>query len=278
MVVNLVVVPLDGSRTAEAAIPTARSLARSGGVGLHLLHVRRREVERRAATEYLDRTVELIGRGERSKVDYEVRDGNVVECLHEGACRVHANLVVMASRGLGDVRPVGDRSVAEQLAARTVAPLLLVRADAGFPTDEPRPIKRVLAAIDPERDPTGTIRGLVDFAFLSQAHVTLVSVVVDEPPTDQPDPDRRRRTLAVLDRLADRLRADGIRAAARVVAGSDVAASILAELTRCGADVVVVHPKERVRGAAEPFGRVTDAIIRGATTPVLVLPAKATDD
>ena len=274
--IDSIVVPLDGSRLAETAIPTARWLARSAHGGLHLLHIRPGDEKPEAAEAYLGEAAATIGKGDGPATDYDVREGAVLEALQAAVCSRGANLVVMATRGQGDPGPLGRRSIAERLAACSATPILLVKHCPGStPPGEPKAFRKIIAALDLERDPARSIAGLADFASLSQAHVTLLTVVSNDFAERGVRESRCRDALAHLDALADQLRALGARVAARVAVGSDVATTILAEAARGAADLIVLRPRSCPPQITELFGRTTDAVIRRATTPVLVLPPVA---
>lgn len=271
--ITSVVVPLDGSRLAESAIPTARWLARSAHGRLHFLHVRAGSKETAAATtEYLDRAAAAAASENGPSVDYEVVDEPLVAALRKPPPSGDANLVVIATRGQGDLGPLGRRSVAECLATPPSCPVLIVKPCPGSDLPcLPVAFERVLVAVDPNTTSAPLGAGLADFLSLNQAHATLVAVVPLTPHDPRTEASLRRHALARLDRLGDRLKAQGGRVAARAVAGADVPETIMAEAARVKADVIALRPRVN---HAEPqlIGRTTERIIRLATTPVLVLP------
>lgn len=142
-----IIVPLDGSELAERALPTAEKLAHLTGASLHIVRVvdltklepygayglapeygvmaSVMSDEDTAARQYLEQTERaLTERG--MTVSSEVRTGSaareVIELSHPG------DLIVMASHGRGGVARWFLGSVAEELARRAPAPVLLVRA------------------------------------------------------------------------------------------------------------------------------------------------------
>ncbi len=285
--IRSIMVPLDGSRFAETALPAARALARSAHADLRLVLVRGSDDETAIAPgseeRYLEDTRNRVTGASGIRADYCIREGPVAECLRRDLREADADLVVMATRVRGTLPPPQPGSVAEALARTTPTPMLLVTQQTAQDTDEvtgrvthPRSL---LTPVDLERE-LGTLPGaLVDFACVTQSHVTLLNVVEpdDAPATAPASPrparkpeDRRWRAQKRLDRLADQLRARGVRTAARVVVGRDVASAILEELARGPADLVAMSPRPRTDpGSAEG---ITQAVLRGATKPVLVLP------
>lgn len=284
--IRSIMVPLDGSRFAETALPAARALARSAHADLRLVLVRGSDDETMIAPgseeRYLEDTRNRVTGASGIRADYHIRQGPVAECLRRDLREMDADLVVMATRARGTLPPPDPGSVAEALAQTTPTPMLLVTQQTAQGMDDltgrvthPRSL---LTPVDVERAPGPLPAALIDFACLTQSHVTLLNVVEpDETPATAASPrpgrkpeDRRWRAQKRLDRLADQLRARGVRTAARVVIGRDVAEAILDELARGPADLVAMSPRPRTESG--PAEGVTQAVVRGATKPVLVLP------
>lgn len=142
---NRILVPLDGSKRAEAILPHVEDLARRYGAEVILLHVvepvpfsvgpegayivLREELERRTEQgemylsgledEYRDKGIEI-----RTRVVH----GSSVEAITEAAERESADLVAMASHGRTGLRRVFYGSVAAGVLNRIDRPLLLIRA------------------------------------------------------------------------------------------------------------------------------------------------------
>jgi nucleotide-binding universal stress UspA family protein len=142
-------VPLDGTAGAEAALEPAREFARLLGADLHLVMVvatardldakrpglaqvlpstmrAALEIEEADAGEYL----EDIAAGLRSTgiaVTTEVRRGNPRSALADEAAEEGVGLVVIATHGRAGVQAIWAGSVTARMLARTEAPLLLLR-------------------------------------------------------------------------------------------------------------------------------------------------------
>lgn len=288
--IRSIMVPLDGSRFAETALPAARALARSAHADLRLVLVRGSDDENvmpgvapGSEERYLEDTRNRVAGASGIRADYCVREGPVAECLRRDLGELDADLVVMATRARGTLPPPQPGSVAETLARSTPTPMLLVTQqtaqDVDEVTDRVTHPRSLLTPVDLDREPGALPGALIDFACVTQSHVTLLNVV---PPDETPTPaapsirsgrkpeDRRWRAQKRLDRLADQLRARGVRTAARVVVGRDVARTILDELARGPADLVAMSPRPKTESG--PAEGVTQAVLRGATKPVLVLP------
>ncbi len=152
-----IIVPLDGSELAERALPTAEKLAQLTGAPLHIVRVvdltklepygayglapeygvmaSVMSDEDAAAREYMAQTERALAeRG--ATVSSEVLTGSAAR---EVAGLAHpGDLIVMASHGRGGVARWFLGSVAEEVARRAPAPVLLVRAVAGADETLPR--------------------------------------------------------------------------------------------------------------------------------------------
>lgn len=301
--IRSILVPLDGSRFAEAALAAAVPLARTARAGLRLVHVHEavagqpvaspgvpvteapEDWARRAREEaYLADLAMRVGAGLTS-VEFELCDGRPAEALCRCVAERTPDLVVLSTHGRGSASPLWLGSVADYLVRTATVPLLLVRPDrGGQPPAGVEGFGTVLAPVDLSEDSARILDPLTSFACLTQAHVTLLHVVRPQPdlggepgvpyPAGPAGEELGTRCTAAqrqLDRLADRLRAGGIRAAARVAVGTDVAGTILEEAAAGPVQLLAITthgaggPRERL------IGSVADKVIRGASLPVLVL-------
>jgi len=142
-----IVVPLDGSELAEAALPQAEGLAKLTGAPLLLLRVIDAsrldryggygvafdltvydgliEEERTAGREYLEGIQrQVAGRG--LQVEIEQREGPAAREILAAAGE--GDLIAMASHGRGGLARWFMGSVAEDVVRRSDVPVLLVRA------------------------------------------------------------------------------------------------------------------------------------------------------
>jgi nucleotide-binding universal stress UspA family protein len=182
----------------------------------------------------------------------------------------------MATHGRGSLAPLWLGSVADYLLRTVSVPILLVR-----PSDVPCWFRAVLVPTDFSADSLAILEPVTRFARLTQAHVTLLHVVGlngqnGGPPYRQRHPPDAVPVLTAdaqhrLDQLADRLRADGLRAAARVVAGRDIAGTILAQIGATPADFLALTTHGAGGFRDRLLGSVADKVIRSSTAPVLVL-------
>src|SRR6478735_8626536 len=139
--IRRVMVPLDGSRLAEATLPIARALAARLGATISLLHVLEQEppatvhgephlMTAADAERYLARIAEgLAATG--FDVERHVHDNpekSVTESLADHVREFNPDLILLASHGSGGVRGFLFGGVAQQVLRLSDRPVLLVHA------------------------------------------------------------------------------------------------------------------------------------------------------
>src|SRR5205814_8513011 len=152
--------PLDGSRLAEAALPAAERLALAFGSTVTLLHVvergarptvhgERHFTDRAAADAYLAELIAaLAGRGVLASAHvHDVPEGDVAASVAAHAAEVNADLVVLCTHGRGGVRGFLWGGIAQQVLRRGTTPVLLVRAAPGHTAPAPFPPGTVLSPV-----------------------------------------------------------------------------------------------------------------------------------
>jgi nucleotide-binding universal stress UspA family protein len=148
MKVNKILVPLDGSSIAEAALPTAIELARANpGAAITLLRaahaasmvpgdaISLEVMVVREAEEYLDavaRRLAPLGLRVKTSVWYGPPAASIVEAAEAGK----VDLIVMNSHGRSGLNRLVLGSVAESVLRGTSTPVLLLRAP-GAPLEPP---------------------------------------------------------------------------------------------------------------------------------------------
>jgi nucleotide-binding universal stress UspA family protein len=133
-------VPLDGSRLAEAVLPTVEQLAEVCGSTVILLHIIERTPhatihgERHLtspdeATAYLGEVAgRLANRGLTVVLHtHDAPEGDVARSIAVHAEEEHSDLIVLCAHGRGGIRGLLFGSIALQVLRRGLAPVLLVR-------------------------------------------------------------------------------------------------------------------------------------------------------
>ncbi|HBY98617.1 MAG: universal stress protein [Ardenticatenaceae bacterium] len=153
-------VPLDGSRLAEAVLPVTVGLARSLAAAVTLLHVIERDApatvhgephltDPAQALAYL----EQVGAGLRAQGltvtthVHEVAEGNVARSIVEHAEEFGPDLIVLSTHGAGGLRGLLFGRIAQQVLSLQTTPVLIVAPNSA----EPPPTfacRRILVPLD----------------------------------------------------------------------------------------------------------------------------------
>ena len=142
--VQHVLVPVDFSKHSERAVDHAREYCRAYGARMHLLHVFEQPVtpevylgadsSMTSGFAVLESSLReaLLGVATRTGADVEteihIREGRAVGGILEAAGDIPADLIVIATHGLGGLAHVMLGSVAEKVIRRADCPVLTVKA------------------------------------------------------------------------------------------------------------------------------------------------------
>jgi nucleotide-binding universal stress UspA family protein len=284
-----ILVPLDGTIEAAAALPAAKTLARATGSSITLVRVtdastigdpeESQTARRRAEDEMRAATVEIAAAG--LLVDWLMRAGPVGWLNIEAPQVSKADLIVVATHARTDPAGVSDGGASERVAAESGRSILLLPPD-GKRLDQ---IRTLLVPVD------GTARGALalDAAALlaakTEARLVLLEVVSPAPlwryssiefgpgtdidPTwEQEEPVRRAERY--LEGLTRQLQKAGLQVGGRVLKG-EVAPTINAVANETDADMVVMSTHASIGPASSVPGSVAAALARTSHRPVLLV-------
>ena len=253
-------VPLDGSRLAEAAIPAAVCLAKKGNAVVTLLHIIERDAPEkihgehhlRAAEEavaYLDKIARQHFSGIQTHCHvHTVEMKNVARGIADHLLELDPDTVVMSAHGHGGLRDLLFGNIAQQVVALGSMPVLLVRPANGFEC------RRVLIPHDGVPAHESALKTGTEFARLCGADVQLVMVVPTrgtlsgmEAAAGQMLPGATHAILEMAQKEAsdhlrghaDDLKAGGVSAGAKVLRG-DATPGIVKAGDAFDADVIVL--------------------------------------
>ncbi len=148
MNVRRILVPLDGSETAEAALPAARGLARTSGAELLLIGVTEARFDQspapieaglsriREAEAYLKRIRERLASG-GERVAAFLWNGTPAAAIVKAASEYQVDMIVMTTHGHSGREKDMFGSVAEAVLRGTSLPVLVVRPE-GMAVQTPR--------------------------------------------------------------------------------------------------------------------------------------------
>lgn len=295
MKIPTVLVPLDGSPFAEAALGPAREVAERAGARLRLALVHERRPTgpggdataaaalelQRWEREYLETVAAAQPPLAGQPVEADLLEGAPGPALASLVSGRRCGLVVMATHGRGPVTRFWLGSVADYLIRHLDCPVLLVRPDPAGQVGGPPRLRRILVPVDSSTLSERILEVVIGVAGPG-ADITVAQVVEPALGAVQPgfpypmslDPGvaeelsgaARRR----LDRLVAGLLAQGVTARSDVLVGTGVAARILEAAESGGYDTIALttHGAGGLRRAL--IGSVADKVIRGATGHVLV--------
>jgi nucleotide-binding universal stress UspA family protein len=293
-------VPLDGSRLAEAALPAAAFLAGALGASVVLTHVIERDAPQEVhgqrhladadeARAYLD---EVAGRAFHAGAGVEqhvhsAAESDVARSIVAHADELASDLIVMSTHGHGGLRTWLFGSIAQQIIGLGTTPVLLIQPSRkgtapGFAC------KRLLVPLDCDADHEQGLWAAASLAPACNAELHLVMVV----PTPATLSGRERagaRVLpgvtsalleldeegarAYLARCMTDLKAKGVPASAQVRRG-DAARVIVRTARQVRADLIVLGTHGRSGMEAFWSESVAPQVISRSHLPLLLVPVR----
>lgn len=262
-----VLVPLDGSPRAEAALPPLSWLADASTAEILLLQacpLRPVAAFEAAplmpigideARAYLEAVAARL-RNDGLRVRPLLREGEAADSILDAAAEEKASLIVMSSHGRSGLARFVFGSVAEKVLRASNTPVLVFPA---FEAPRRSPPRRILVPLESDQAAHGLVPPLTALARRGNAHVTLLHVAAeaaDEAP--------------FLQAVAAALAAEGVEGAAALRQG-DPAAQILEVARELRADLLAMSTHGRRGPSRWVFGSVTEKVLRAARTPLLVL-------
>src|ERR1019366_5101604 len=292
---NNILVPLDGSSLADAAVPHAIELARRIGGALRIVRVHapmapvtveapplvfpdaRIEAEvvmtKRA---WLDARSKEIGSGSGLTVHSEFRIGQPGAEIVAAATECDAKVIVCTTHGTGGWAPHWFGSVTDYVIRHTLKPVLAMSAAATERTANP---SSILVLLDGSELSESILPDVTAFAKAFGARVELFRVVVppwvgDSEVVLAPEIDRfgidafAEEVKHELDAVAEDLRAKGFRVTSIVEVHGRPTRRILEHIETSNPDVVALATHGR--GIARLLvGSVADKVLRSGARPML---------
>jgi nucleotide-binding universal stress UspA family protein len=295
-----ILVPIDGSKLSEQALPLAQRLAKASGARLDLVRVHppatARDVYMEAMaggavplsdatadeTTYLDERA-AEARADGLEVSTSLLEGPVAQAIARRA-RVNADLVVMTTHGRGPFSRLWLGSVADELLRILDRAILLIR-----PTMEPwattggPPYRRILLPLDAWDGNAVAVEAAIALGSPKTEYVLLHVVDVPVPAVAMPIPmgaaampvDAVESKVAErLEGIADNLRERGLKVRTRVEFAGSAAQGILDVAESEAPDLIAMTTRRPGRIERVLLGSITDKIVRASKEPVLVVPVR----
>lgn len=282
-----IIVPVDGSRLAEGAIPYALAIAERAGstvrfVLVHPGHYPPLLIEppKVYLKELTNRFRKRLGRSLSSII----LNGAVAPSLVRHAREIKADLVVMTTHGHGGLRRAWLGSVTDQMIRSLEVPVLAVRAAEGAVLPESVSISEILVPLDGSPLAESVLEPTVELARSNNAKISLLQVVqpvflAAEPGLPYPAGYDEQLTIVqreaaqdYLQDIVEQLRRDGVDATGIAVLGRGTADTILnlARPARVSLVALATHGRGGFRRLV--LGSVADRLVRGSDVPILVIP------
>ncbi|MGB8982738.1 MAG: universal stress protein [Anaerolineales bacterium] len=293
-----ILVPLDGSKLAEAAIPVAASLSQTLDAPVTLLHIMEQDAPREVhrdhhitqadeASAYLE-AVAKHGFPAQVKVDTHVHTAavkDVAGSIVEHATReFRLDLIVMCTHGESGMRELLYGSIAQQVVAQGVTPLLLIKPETGAP--QTFKLDKILVPLDtgPLHDDSLPVTQELALAYKSNVHLLTViptfgTISGETAAAGSLLPATTSALLEInvenaaedLQEHLDELKQAGVHVSAEVARG-DPATEIVNVAGKLQADMITLTTHRKAGTAAFWARSVAPNVVRRARVPILLIP------
>lgn len=295
-----ILVPLDGSRLAEAVLPAAASTAKLLSASVTLIHVIEKNAPREIHGEmHLSKPEEaeayLSEIAKRAfppdiKIDYHVHTTeveNVALSIAQHIGELDADLVVMCTHGHGGIRDLFFGNIAQEIISLGKAPVLLIQPNRDGRTSSFN-CRRILVPLDGQSEHEMGLIKAAEFAKTCDAALHLLVVV----PTIETLPGKMKAkglmmpgaTAEMLDmevqeaedylmKLQGQLQKDGLNITGQVLRG-DPASIIVKTAREIQADLIVLGTHARYGINAFWSESVAPKIYKQCKIPLFFVPLK----
>ncbi len=267
-----IVVGVDDSPNAAAAAAFARGLARRSGRSCHLIHVVEQGNDPIVAGLRIREALGSV-RPSLGAEEVDVRVGRPAEVLVERATQLGARLIILGGKHHTLLARWVAGSTAVGVVRQSPVPVLVTRGPVGT-------ISRIVVGVDATPGSFGAIRHAEEWAELWKAEVRAVHVVPLPPLLPEYangydlDVLKRSGELTAKEQIWPLL---GRRDAGQVVEIGSPAQVLAEEVRGWQAELLVVARHDRSWLERAALGSVTERLLDGLPTSMLVIPAPAAE-
>ena len=267
-----ILVPLDGSKLSEYALPIGAWYSKATGAPLKFLHVvdgGRAEAQAKAAETFQTYAAELAARVGLNVPETMVLAGNASEQILSAS--VSASAIALASHGRGGFRAMIRGSVADKVFRGADVPVL-VEPGTEVPPAEPTG-DTILVGLDGSEAAERGLEAARELAKVSGVSVTLLHTYSMPPaagiefasfPADYaPQIEAAAQSYATMTALPGEQ---------TIVRMGDPTTAILEAAEETHAILIVLTKSGKGTAARFTLGSTTDRVIHGTERPVLVIP------
>jgi nucleotide-binding universal stress UspA family protein len=279
-----ILVPLDGSDHAKAAVPVATAIAIRTDAQMRLVHVvevpealayPEYRAEDRAWAEQELAGVAAGAASGRIAVSISVREGRILDQIQQEGTEWQADLLVMTTHGRGGISRLWMGSIADRYVRSGSVPVLLVRPSEQHTAPSFAPV-RVFVPLDGSVFAETALPHATALAKAFGARLTLAQGIAHLGALDASHASVNPKRLArerveaetYLGERARAVRAAGVETEVAVVTEPGLAEAIAA---RAPDEVIVMTTNGKGGLDRAVFGSVADKVVRSATCPVLVI-------
>jgi nucleotide-binding universal stress UspA family protein len=290
-VIEKVIVPLDGSVTAEIALPYAQELIARRGAELTLLFVKEAQDYRseNIIQAYLDSLVKksieaasvyLQGKTKPNfKIQTKILTGQPAEEILKFVENLEGGRIIMASHGQSGV---GTRwtlgSVADKVARATTKPITMIRADREKPAIHAKGLLHtILVPLDGSKRAEIILPYVKEMAKLVDAEVILLQVLQIQLVTykmiEVPVPEETKQAARdYLEGLVADLKKEGINARYEIwETRGDVAGEIVEYTEKKLVDLVAMSTHGHTGPSRWMMGSVSNKVLRQGNAPLMLV-------
>lgn len=274
-----ILVPLDGSRAAEASLDRARPVARALNARLHLVHVVassepdaspdpvRWRLEKSGSETYLTELVRRL-RDEGFETKSAVLAGRPAEEIVSYGRRNGADLVVLSRSGKGESQGAPTGGTAHKILYRIGTSVLLSTSGSRQDSSGEDGYRRLLVPVDGSSASEWALRAAS--SLIEDPDAVLVAARVLESREGPGTSDSRRDARARLERMCRRVARPG-RVETELVSADHVARGLHVLADERDADLVVLSAHGRSGSSPWPYGSVATNLLLYGRRPTLVL-------
>ncbi len=297
---NRILIPVDGSKTAESVLPYARVLARTLAIPVALLEVLDvAEALRHVPAERAAHLDTRVGDIERLRQDYLqklaatfsgisveciVEKGRPEEVIIEKAAADHATLIAMATHGRSGMSRWLLGSIAEKVLRGSANPLLLVRGNEEAVTEGDAVLKAIIVPLDGSEVAECALPMAAKLARMFQLEMILfrayelpASAYYGKetylPDYEQLTAKLREEAAAYLDGKIESLKAEGVEKVSSELMEGPGPDEIIEYARKSPNALITMCTHGRSGVQRWVLGSVTEKVVRHSGDPVLVVRA-----
>ena len=288
--------PLDGSKLAEVALPYAEKLA--GGLGSEITLVCVNDLSAAPQQDthlgYLQKIVGAIkeaaigyastsGDGTTIHAKSVLLSGQPAEKIVEYADSEGIGLIVMATHGQSGIQRWALGSVADKVVRATTRPVLLIRARGASPDVRARGVlNKILVPVDGSKEGEAIIPCIEELASRLRVKVVLIQILAKGydtltqyvPLSERQVESDKARATGYLNKIAAGLKEKGIAVEERLGIGisfGNAAEQIIQAADEVQADLLAMTTHGRSGVGRWAFGSVAERVLHEGKTPLLLV-------